>query len=276
MTPDWAAKPASVPYASFGDPQTLNLYSYVENAPLNKVDADGHASLEKYYTGDSCAAGGGCVSAEAGLSMQWRGSDAGTPGNDEVEAAQADATTQTAIAAQNMAAAQQQLSSQTLSALGLSTGLHVTAQEAVAGVLAQEFRGEGTDAAQAGAVIVLNRTLQDLANDDSASQWGRGGVGQQGLSNADNAMLKIISAPNQFEALTKNPSHISSILAGKADSPEYGAALGKLRSVSVGAPSLGNFGRVGNIDIGGRENFVANWSGRTRHDGILVNHTEFY
>jgi hypothetical protein len=31
-----------VPYASFGDPQSLNLYAYVENAPLNRVEADGH------------------------------------------------------------------------------------------------------------------------------------------------------------------------------------------------------------------------------------------
>jgi RHS repeat-associated protein len=44
LTPDWAAKPTSVPYASFGDPQTLNLYSYVENGPLNRVDAEGHAN----------------------------------------------------------------------------------------------------------------------------------------------------------------------------------------------------------------------------------------
>jgi len=44
MTPDWAAKPTAVPYASFGDPQTLNLYSYVENGPLNRVDADGHVA----------------------------------------------------------------------------------------------------------------------------------------------------------------------------------------------------------------------------------------
>ena len=43
LSPDWDAKPTAVPYATFGDPQTLNLYSYVENAPLNKVDADGHA-----------------------------------------------------------------------------------------------------------------------------------------------------------------------------------------------------------------------------------------
>ena len=40
--PDWAAKPTAVPYAKFGDPQTLNLYSYVENSPVNRADADGH------------------------------------------------------------------------------------------------------------------------------------------------------------------------------------------------------------------------------------------
>jgi hypothetical protein len=28
MSPDWAAKATAVPYAVFGDPQTLNLYSY--------------------------------------------------------------------------------------------------------------------------------------------------------------------------------------------------------------------------------------------------------
>ncbi len=42
MTPDWAAKPTTVPYAKFGDPQTLNLYAYVENSPINQADADGH------------------------------------------------------------------------------------------------------------------------------------------------------------------------------------------------------------------------------------------
>jgi RHS repeat-associated protein len=42
MTPDWAAKPTTVPYAEFGDPQSLNLYSYVRNNPLSRRDADGH------------------------------------------------------------------------------------------------------------------------------------------------------------------------------------------------------------------------------------------
>ena len=77
MSPDWDAKPVTVPYASFGDPQTLNLDSYVENAPLNKVDADGHGppdsnpsfggnSLEHYYFGldgvndAACAELNGC------------------------------------------------------------------------------------------------------------------------------------------------------------------------------------------------------------------------
>ena len=42
MSPDWAAKPTTVPYAKFGDPQSLNLYSYVENGPINRIDVDGH------------------------------------------------------------------------------------------------------------------------------------------------------------------------------------------------------------------------------------------
>ena len=45
MTPDWAGKPTAVPYASFGDPQTLNLYGYVGNNPLFRLDPDGHDGL---------------------------------------------------------------------------------------------------------------------------------------------------------------------------------------------------------------------------------------
>ena len=42
MSPDWSAKASPVPYATFGDPQSLNLYSYMRNNPLGGVDADGH------------------------------------------------------------------------------------------------------------------------------------------------------------------------------------------------------------------------------------------
>jgi RHS repeat-associated protein len=42
LTPDWSARPATVPYASFGDPQSLNLYLYVRNDPVSRADADGH------------------------------------------------------------------------------------------------------------------------------------------------------------------------------------------------------------------------------------------
>jgi RHS repeat-associated protein len=44
MTPDWAAKPTNVPYASFGNPQSLNLYSYVNNNPTTTRDPDGHCA----------------------------------------------------------------------------------------------------------------------------------------------------------------------------------------------------------------------------------------
>jgi RHS repeat-associated protein len=44
MTPDWAAKPIDVPYADFGNPQSLNLYSYVKNNPTTTRDPDGHCA----------------------------------------------------------------------------------------------------------------------------------------------------------------------------------------------------------------------------------------
>jgi RHS repeat-associated protein len=53
MTPDWAAKPASVPYANFGNPQSLNLYSYVENNPTTLGDPDGHGDTPAL----NCASG---------------------------------------------------------------------------------------------------------------------------------------------------------------------------------------------------------------------------
>ena len=42
MSPDWSAQEEPVPYAQLDDPQSLNLYAYVRNNPLTRVDADGH------------------------------------------------------------------------------------------------------------------------------------------------------------------------------------------------------------------------------------------
>ena len=44
--PIGAAKAAAVPYAEFGDPQSLNLYSYVRNVPTTRYDADGHCQQD--------------------------------------------------------------------------------------------------------------------------------------------------------------------------------------------------------------------------------------
>ena len=43
LSPDWAGRPTAVPYAVFGDPQSLNLYGYVRNDPVTNADLDGHA-----------------------------------------------------------------------------------------------------------------------------------------------------------------------------------------------------------------------------------------
>jgi RHS repeat-associated protein len=45
MSPDWSAQPSPVPYAKVNDPQTLNLYGYVRNNPLNRFDLDGHDDI---------------------------------------------------------------------------------------------------------------------------------------------------------------------------------------------------------------------------------------
>ena len=42
VSADWSAAPVPVPYADFGDPQSLNLYGYVRGLPTTRMDADGH------------------------------------------------------------------------------------------------------------------------------------------------------------------------------------------------------------------------------------------
>jgi RHS repeat-associated protein len=55
LSPDWSAKVQPVPYAKLDDPQSLNLYSYVRNNPLSRVDADGHCdSSAKATTNTAC------------------------------------------------------------------------------------------------------------------------------------------------------------------------------------------------------------------------------
>ena len=57
MIPDWAAKPTAVPYANFGNPQSLNLYSYAENNPTTFGDPDGHVPLGWGGGGGDCPDG---------------------------------------------------------------------------------------------------------------------------------------------------------------------------------------------------------------------------
>ena len=64
MTPDWAARPTAVPYAVFGDPQSLNLYGFVRNDPVSRADADGHDMNDppSRSGGVAAAAGAGDIS----------------------------------------------------------------------------------------------------------------------------------------------------------------------------------------------------------------------
>ena len=52
MSPDWADKPTAVPYAQFGNPQSLNLYGYVTDNPVSRQDGDGHLEEAPATGGD--------------------------------------------------------------------------------------------------------------------------------------------------------------------------------------------------------------------------------
>jgi len=54
MSPDWSAKVTPVPYAKLDNPQSLNLYAYVNDNPISGVDPDGHAGCKD--TPQLCAA----------------------------------------------------------------------------------------------------------------------------------------------------------------------------------------------------------------------------
>ena len=62
LSPDWSAKAEPVPYAKFGDSQSLNLYTYSRNNPLTLVDPDGHNFGDGLDCGGSHASGAACPS----------------------------------------------------------------------------------------------------------------------------------------------------------------------------------------------------------------------
>ena len=79
LIPDWSAKVESVPYARIDNPQTLNLYAYLQNNPLAGVDADGHCANKDEAT---CAKitldmfrnnmeAGAAMNAEAAQPLAW-------------------------------------------------------------------------------------------------------------------------------------------------------------------------------------------------------------
>jgi RHS repeat-associated protein len=53
MTPDWSAGADPIPFVVPGQPQSLNLYSYVMNDPILVADADGHFCMDSFGICDS-------------------------------------------------------------------------------------------------------------------------------------------------------------------------------------------------------------------------------
>jgi RHS repeat-associated protein len=153
LSPDWDAKPTAVPYATFGDPQTLNLYAYVENAPLNRVDADGHVAQagsggNQWLGFDEGPCAGGwsleCIN-------QTNTDNAGSEEQIEEESAEAaDTAGEAAEAAETGTAQAQQQSSN-----GASTIVSVSATSAAPAAALGAVIGEAIDPAGGGVVGAL-------------------------------------------------------------------------------------------------------------------------
>jgi RHS repeat-associated protein len=77
MSPDWSATPSGVPYAQLGDPQSLNLYGYVRNNPLIRVDLDGHIMIDGVDVGNSGLAGN--EESTEGIEAQNKGGQSDQP-----------------------------------------------------------------------------------------------------------------------------------------------------------------------------------------------------
>jgi RHS repeat-associated protein len=69
MSPDWADKPEAVPYSDLENPQSLNLYNYVNNNPLSKADKDGHCLEDVCVVEGVAAVAVVALTASAYLSM---------------------------------------------------------------------------------------------------------------------------------------------------------------------------------------------------------------
>jgi RHS repeat-associated protein len=97
-TPDYQIEdepPDALPNGSLTNPQTLNLYAYVQNNPLSSIDPDGHASWgpcsgdpkSQCFNGDyngerNCSTSSGCLFWN-GANNQWQKDDPTAPSSSD-------------------------------------------------------------------------------------------------------------------------------------------------------------------------------------------------
>ncbi|MDR3414518.1 MAG: RHS repeat-associated core domain-containing protein, partial [Formivibrio sp.] len=186
MSPDWSAKIMPVPYATMGDPQSLNLYAYVRNNPLTGVDADGHCDKNgmlcqawTWLTSNHSASASASATASQGSASNGFLSGTGKVGTAQASAS-ASYGTNTSVSAKGSA---------TLASTTINEGTHSTTQvdshtvtaDAHAGVSLGGDKGVSASAGAGAGAYVLSAsqtetiTLGPITITGSAS--GNVGVG---------------------------------------------------------------------------------------------------
>jgi RHS repeat-associated protein len=214
ISADWSAKPAAVPYAVLGDPQSLNLYTYVRNIPTTGMDPDGHCS------NTFCQIAGG-VATGVGKFI-WNNSPAGMAVNG-IRQSYADM--------KNPAAAQARASAQlngTATAAAALSG-NTTAQAQVLGAATNAWNNAST-ADKASAITQGALTLGTIALSGAVSS---GPAAAEGL--ADSALVVRGGVPTATQ-LTKGAESIAAdgTLSGVSVQSANGASVEQL---SQGIPN---------------------------------------
>ena len=145
LSADWSATPTPVPYADFSSPQSLNLYAYVNNNPMNSTDPDGHCCEEVKAFAAGFVKGG----VKGTLAMGAAAALGAIPGVRELVLSkmaqeQAKELTNAASKLDTLPDAVQELGSvQTAEILGDATG-QVVVPAAIGGVIAERASGTAT------------------------------------------------------------------------------------------------------------------------------------
>ena len=223
LSPDWSSIPAPVPYANLTNPQTLNLYAFVNDNPESFADLDGHDPTCAASSNSSSSQPASCSTVTPPQNNQ-NSSNAASQSNLNTPTQSPDQVqldTYSAMA-QQRAEALNQLSAQSsapavgspdyLSALSGQVNAEMHAgNELILGFALMEGAGVGTVAATAPAAAAIGETVVNAASTMNVAIQN---VTLRAVAAVDLAVPGGVIATQQFVQAALSPAKAASTNAG--------------------------------------------------------------